>query len=74
MTAKGPVRAEGTVSGGRPGELRGAPSMEPSGAQWCTPLVEAPSWERKGIVVGHRGRQAQGPGMGGGEAFSPRGL
>ena len=26
MTAKGPVRAESTVSGGRPRELRGAPS------------------------------------------------
>lgn len=45
-----------------------------AGAQWCTTLVEAHSGERKGTVMGHHRRQAQGARMGGREAFRPRGL
>lgn len=55
-------------------ELRGVPSEEPSGAQWCTPLTEALSWERKGTVLRYCGRKAQWAGMRSGKAFSPGGL
>lgn len=68
MRAKGPVRAEGTVGGGR------APSDGTEGAQRCTQLVEPIAGAGEGTVMGHRRRQAQGAGMGGGEAFNPRGL
>lgn len=74
VTAKRPVKAQGTVSRDRPRELRGGPSDGTFGAQWCTLLVEALSWERKGTVMGHRRWQAQGAGMRGEEPLSPRGL
>lgn len=74
VTEKRPVKAQGSVSKDRPRELRGGPSVGTFGAQWCTLLVEALSWERKGAVLGPRRRQALGAGLRGEEPLSPRGL
>lgn len=73
MTAKEPVRAGAQSEEAGRGSHGEHWRVEPRGAQWCTP-AEARSWERKGIVMEHRGRQAREAGVSDGKAFRPGGL